>query len=207
MKRILMCFLLLIMCVSIFAVKYEEGKTLDVYPDTMISGNRFAIQFDPVAKTVVLADFGSANTLMVRGDKTGSSEVSIGPNGAIPYDLMVQLFESNSELYLMLTTGKTSLAAAKILDIDGHDFSVKLNKSVSAEFFVGGEGPSGGIVFYDKGEYSDGWRYLEVAPADLRVVTGTPSVDKSDPWYDFSESTVSLVQPRWTAWCWWNRLR
>ncbi|MDR1220561.1 MAG: DUF1566 domain-containing protein [Treponema sp.] len=27
-------------------------------------------------------------------------------------------------------------------------------------------GPAGGYVFYDKGEYSGGWRYLECAPED-----------------------------------------
>jgi hypothetical protein len=27
-------------------------------------------------------------------------------------------------------------------------------------------GPAGGLIFYDKGSYSDGWRYMEVAPAD-----------------------------------------
>jgi uncharacterized repeat protein (TIGR02543 family) len=27
-------------------------------------------------------------------------------------------------------------------------------------------GPAGGYVFYDKGEYTDGWRYLESAPAN-----------------------------------------
>jgi len=26
-------------------------------------------------------------------------------------------------------------------------------------------GPAGGVIFYDKGSYSDGWRYLEAAPA------------------------------------------
>lgn len=37
-------------------------------------------------------------------------------------------------------------------------------------------GPAGGYVFYDKGYYSDGWRYLEAAPADLSVVGGVPTV-------------------------------
>jgi hypothetical protein len=31
---------------------------------------------------------------------------------------------------------------------------------------VGISGPAGGIVFYDKGAVSDGWRYLEAAPVD-----------------------------------------
>jgi hypothetical protein len=36
-------------------------------------------------------------------------------------------------------------------------------------------GPAGGIVFYDKGSYSDGWRYLEFAPEDA----GTGSWEKA----------------------------
>lgn len=31
---------------------------------------------------------------------------------------------------------------------------------------VGAKGPAGGIVIYDKGFYSEGWRYLEAAPTD-----------------------------------------
>jgi hypothetical protein len=50
---------------------------------------------------------------------------------------------------------------------------------------IGDTGPAGGIVFYDKGSYSDGWRYMEVAqqsyvagghwgPTDLYIgTTGT----------------------------------
>jgi len=42
---------------------------------------------------------------------------------------------------------------------------------------VGDTGPAGGIIFYDKGSYSNGWRYLEAAPAgtDRGDNTGFPS--------------------------------
>ena len=33
-------------------------------------------------------------------------------------------------------------------------------------FTIGQTGPSGGIVAYDKGSYTNGWRYIEVAPTD-----------------------------------------
>lgn len=31
---------------------------------------------------------------------------------------------------------------------------------------TGDTGPASGLIFYDKGDYSDGWRYLEAAPSD-----------------------------------------
>ncbi|GHV80544.1 hypothetical protein AGMMS49944_23350 [Spirochaetia bacterium] len=34
---------------------------------------------------------------------------------------------------------------------------------------IGDSGPAGGLIFYDKGNNSDGWRYLEAAPKDLGV--------------------------------------
>jgi hypothetical protein len=34
-------------------------------------------------------------------------------------------------------------------------------------YTIGKNGPAGGLVFYDKGSYSSGWRYMEVAPTDL----------------------------------------
>lgn len=41
------------------------------------------------------------------------------------------------------------------------------------------KGPAGGCVFYDKGFYSEGWRYLEIAPTELHVVNGVPTVDST----------------------------
>ena len=46
------------------------------------------------------------------------------------------------------------------------------------------EGSCGGYIFYDKGYYSDGWRYLEAAPTQLRVVDGIPKVGGNTMWGD-----------------------
>ena len=63
--------------------------------------------------------------------------------------------------------------------------SVNVNASdgiYSREWKIGGAGPAGGIIVYDKGYASDGWRYLEMATEDLpgtytgvRIVTNTTS--------------------------------
>ena len=42
---------------------------------------------------------------------------------------------------------------------------------------IGGKGPAGGWIFYDKGNSNGGWRYLEAAPEDqgLYAVWGCPN--------------------------------
>lgn len=47
---------------------------------------------------------------------------------------------------------------------------------VSKVYYISEEGPAGGIVYYDKGSYSDGWRYLEMAPGGW--------AGQFDPWVD-----------------------
>ncbi len=39
-------------------------------------------------------------------------------------------------------------------------------------YSIGSAGPAGGVVFYDKGSYSNGWRYLEVYPVSFSGIWG-----------------------------------
>jgi len=48
-------------------------------------------------------------------------------------------------------------------------------------YAIGDTGPAGGIVFYDKGNSNDGWRYLEAAPAssEFRATWGSTNTNVS----------------------------
>ncbi len=69
-----------------------------------------------------------------------------------------------------------------------NSLSTKQKPAVSTvntrNYAVGEIGPSGGYVFYDKSYYSDGWRYLEAAPAGW-------SGANEDPWMLFGYHRTS----------------
>ncbi|QLC66424.1 hypothetical protein LPB248_09035 [Flavobacterium sp. LPB0248] len=63
------------------------------------------------------------------------------------------------------------------VEMGGTNMTIKmLNKNIKLELLyetkypykIGNKGPANGIVFYDKGQYSFGWRYIEVATTDLK---------------------------------------
>jgi len=66
-----------------------------------------------------------------------------------------------------------NLTATKIGEIqviatakDGSGTKGSMYIDVTKDYEIGDLGEAGGLVFYDKGYYSDGWRYLEAAPQD-----------------------------------------
>ena len=65
---------------------------------------------------------------------------------------------------------------------------MSIGDSKMVDFKVGGFGPAGGVVIYDKGFLSSGWRFIEVSRNDLRLVKGIPSIDKQSADYANSES-------------------
>lgn len=63
-----------------------------------------------------------------------------------------------------LSTGTTYYARAYATTVAGTSYGQPI--SFRSSYSVSGAGPSGGLVFYDKTTYSNGWRYLEAAPSD-----------------------------------------
>lgn len=61
--------------------------------------------------------------------------------------------------------GGTAYNPGNVFTITGDDVDLYAQWDV-----IGGTGPGGGLVFYDKESYSDGWRYIEAAPASEEAV-------------------------------------
>jgi hypothetical protein len=56
-----------------------------------------------------------------------------------------------------------------IIKNEKEDIILKRSCQTSKEYAIGDISPSGGIVFYDKGTYTNGWRYMEAAPNDAKI--------------------------------------
>ena len=53
---------------------------------------------------------------------------------------------------------------------------------VSKIYKIGDRGPAGGWIFYDKGVFSNGWRYLEAAPAENEFYARWGKWENSEYW-------------------------
>jgi hypothetical protein len=62
-------------------------------------------------------------------------------------------------------------------------------------YALGEIGPGGGLVFYDKGAYGGGWRYLEVCWEDLDPDTNNDSVGDGVNWCESNPMGVFGVTP------------
>ena len=122
----------------------------------------------------------------IDGADTYHLQVSKNNNCSSPFINIISLKNN----FYKLTPGSLTEGETYYWRIKAHNFNgisslwSKVKTNLYNKYGIGVKGEAGGIIFYDKGSYSDGWRYLEVAPLDTKaelqwggrgIVTGTSS--------------------------------
>lgn len=101
-----------------------------------------------------------------------------GGTGTVPVD--TKWYESGDDATLMPSTGITIPEGKKLVwntkaDGTGTSYNTGVSLAITADitlyaifkdYALRDVGPAGGWIFYDKGSYSDGWRYLEAWTTD-----------------------------------------
>jgi hypothetical protein len=100
--------------------------------------------------------------------------VTLTLDGTIEQTL-IQTTSSNSTVFAKVPFGTYYVNVALTgyhtdsihsLTVSNKNVSIEIPLFVGDDYSVGDSGPAEGKIFYDKGEYSKGWRYLEVSPAE-----------------------------------------
>jgi len=169
--------------------KNERVRTL------LASSNTATSSSDILVLTVVNNTGYAINKIGIymTGDKADSKSLSVNINDKATNKFSLPPVDSSKKYSLMVMTVDGSTYVKDNLSIKS-DITVTFNQSdkyappaktattsstVSASSYkIGDTGPAGGLVFYDKGNSRDGWRYLEAAPASTeKTATITNNAD------------------------------
>jgi hypothetical protein len=143
-----------------------------------------------------LVQIGSATantnpTLLVLNNYASATDPATGTNGAMYYNTTSNVFRcyqngswvncasagggiggagNNNQVAFFNSSG--NLQGSSQFLWDNSDATLTVGAPSTVSYSVGETGPAGGTIFYDKGNNSGGWRYLEAAPTDQTTGSG-----------------------------------
>lgn len=175
---------------SYFRMKITDGECPPFYTVVIEVVEEIATPHVPFVSTV--APFSVAAWSAVTGGEITNAGglpitargvvYSTSPNPDVDNDIVVASGTGAGKFASLLTglsSSTTYYVRAFATNDEGTGYGEEYAFTTHADkiYYIGEEGPAGGIVYYDKGFYSDGWRYLEVAPAGWAGGTFDPWVD------------------------------
>jgi len=144
----------------------SEGITRTVYLEDTIAPKEVSNLTSKNYDGAVLISYNSPDD-----EDFSHYEISISPNASSESPLTT---EHNSFYLSDLINGTNYLITIKTVDLAGNTssgISVGSNPEASSgSLEVGDLGPSGGYIFYDKGEFTEGWRFLEAASTEYENI-------------------------------------
>ncbi|MDR1786216.1 MAG: penicillin-binding protein activator LpoB [Spirochaetaceae bacterium] len=152
--------------------------------------------------TGTLTNIGSSYRLTLKAINVEKATVAASSPATIANDDIVQALLAGgggtapaAQASAAATSTTSTTAPAK------PEATAAAKPAVPKTYKTGDKGPAGGLVFYDKGNESDGWRYLEAAPAstewkDLKWAESKGNVDKTSPGIGAGKENTKLIMAR-----------
>jgi TolB-like protein len=134
----------------------EIGKMLGA--QTIVSGSLVnmgeSYRFRTKAINVITAAIETSSSISVKSDQQIQYLLSQGGRSSTPQATLAQ--------------GSTQTSPAQATTpAQAQPTTPAPTASTPRAYKIGDTGPAGGLIFYDKGNNTGGWRYLEAAPRDL----------------------------------------
>jgi DnaJ like chaperone protein len=115
-------------------------------------------------KNIIETQKSEEQLLLVQEDNPAEKViVDISNTDKIQSDKELEKIQINKDLVDKKNVSKDGLQPVVVIKPELNNPIIVENNKIYA---LGEKGPAGGFIFYDKGSYSDGWRYLEAAPYD-----------------------------------------
>ena len=106
-----------------------------------------------------LTEIGADYRIVIRVLNVQTAALAVHYRSDIENDRRVQALLEGGRTTTTSTGGQSNLTSSS---------GAQATQGTAANIYrIGDVGPAGGIIFYDKGNNSGGWRYLEVAPATV----------------------------------------